>query len=212
MSSYCTISDVYRWIPRGSVQNPARLVDVDTTTDTLTLDGHGLESGDEVQFRPESGGALPTGLVEGTSYYALVTSESTFQVAASVGGPAIDLSGTPSNVLCVVQLPWAAWIEEASNEVECTMPAHVVPLSAPYPAVVVAYTAGLVAETALAYSGVASASIADRLTRVRAELATWRKQGVPIRGAVRPASSNLAIVGSRATDPRGWIPSGGGLP
>jgi hypothetical protein len=207
MSSYCTQTDVYRWIPRGSVQNPAPLVsDVNTTTDVMSLDGHGFADDDELIFRAESGGTLPTGIVAGTTYYAIVVTDATFSVAATAGGSAINLSGSGTNFSVGIQAPWAAWIVDASGEIDNTLPAHVVPLSAPYPPVVVSYAAGLVAEMALAWSGVVSNGLNDRMVRVRSEVALWRKNGLPMRGTNAPSNSaNMAIsAGSTSVDPRGW--------
>lgn len=214
MSSYCTVSDVYRWIPRGSVQNPARLISgINTSTETLELDAHGFDTDDELVFRAESGGTLPTGITEGTTYYAIPVTDATFQVSASAGGSAVNLGGSPVNVVVICRAPWSKWIEEASNELECTMPSHVVPLSTPYPAIVVAYVAGLVAEKALAWAGVQSSGVAARMVNTRNELKEWRQRGVQIRGTGAPVSSQLAVVGSVSpTDPRGWTPTGGGLP
>jgi len=207
MSSYCTIKDVYRWVPRGSIQNPARLVsDINTTTDLMSLDGHGFLDDDELIFRAESGGTLPTGIVEGTTYYAIVVTDATFQIAASAGGSAINLSGTGTNVSVIIQAPWSDWITEASGEVDNTLPAHVVPLSSPYPPVVIAYVAGLVAEKALAWSGVTNSGVAARLVELRKELALWRKNGLPMRGTSAPTTNaNMAIsAATTSTDPRGW--------
>lgn len=213
MSSYCTISDVYRWIPRGSVQNAARLIGgINTTSETLELDGHGFEADDALTFRAEAGGTLPTGITEGTTYYAIPVTDSTFKVATTPGGSAVNLGGSPVNVVVICQAPWSTWIEEASNEIECTLPAHVVPLSEPYPAVVVAYAAGLVAEKALAWAGVQSTGLQQRMVNTRNELREWRSKGLPVRGTAGAAqmSANLAVTSSYSgADPRGWVGRGG---
>jgi len=196
------------------VQNSARLIaEIIIASNVFVLDGHGFETNDLVTFRAESGGTLPGNIVEGTTYYAIPLTDATFQVSASSSGAAVDVTGSPVNVVVIAQAPWSTWIEEASNEVECTMPAHVVPLTAPYPAIVVAYVAGLVAEKALAWAGVASASVAERLKTTRQELKEWRTRGVSIRGDVVPGHAQLAVVGTVSpSDPRGWTPTDGGLP
>lgn len=216
MSSYCETGDVYRWIPPGSVQPPVRLIsNVATGTEILTLNGHGFVTGDLVTFRAEAGGSLPDPIVVGTTYYVIVLTDSTFSVTATAGGVAIDLTTEGENVVIVRQLPWTQWIAEASNEIECTLPAHAVPLdvdpvTGTYPAIVVAYTAGLVAEKALAFAGVSSVGISERLRNVRNELSAWRK-GIPIRGDVVPPRTNLAIrSGATDADPRGWSSRGDG--
>ena len=102
------------------------------------------------------------------------------------------------------------WIEWASNEIECTLPSAAVPLETPYPAVVVSYCAGLVAEQALVATGVgASPGFSERMDRVRNELREWRSKGIVIRGEDRPASANSAVSSTAtASDSRGWASRG----
>jgi hypothetical protein len=176
----------------------------------MTLNGHGFELNAVLLFRAESGGSLPTPLVDGTSYYAIPLTDSTFSVSATEDGTAINLTSAGSNIIVVSQLPYDTWIEEASNWVECNLPAHVVPLSAPYPAVVVGVTADLAAARALAYVGHSNADLSLREERAQRRLAQWVK-GIPVRGGIVPASANLSIVAtSTTTDPRGW--GTGGIP
>lgn len=210
MSAYCDLADVFAWIPAEAVQHRARLVaSVATTTNTLTLDGHGLVNDSPVMFRAEAGGSLPSPLVAGTTYYAIRLGASTFQVAGSVGGAAIDLTTIGENVVAVIEPPWSEWIEAASNELECTMPAHAVPLAGPYPAIVRSFCAGIVAEKALGWAGVSSTGLDGRMGGVRKELEKWRSQGIPIRGAIIPPSTNLSVRGAAtSTDSRGWASRG----
>jgi len=214
MSAYCTMSDVWGWIPRGIVVNPTQLIgSVAAGTDIITLDGHGLADGDEVTFRAESGGTLPGGITAGTTYYAQVLTDATFKVSATAGGAAVDILSAGTNVLMISQLPWTSWIAKASNEIECTLPSAAVPLTAPYPAVVTDYTAGLVAERALAASGVGAApGFTERMNRVRNELREWRAKGIVVRGAAQPTATNKAISsGAIAADSRGWANRGDGV-
>lgn len=61
----------------------------------VTFAAHGLSPGAAVRFGTT--GALPTGLAALTTYYVRdVLSTSTFTLAASVGGPAVNTSGTQS--------------------------------------------------------------------------------------------------------------------
>lgn len=60
----------------------------------VTWTGHTLQNGDEVVFTTT--GALPTGLTAGTTYYVINQASNTFQVSATVGGSAINTSGTQS--------------------------------------------------------------------------------------------------------------------
>lgn len=210
MADYCAQADVYRWIPPGSIPNPARLIsDVATGTEIMTLDGHGFIDDLELIFRADAGGTLPSPLVAGTTYYAIVVTDSTFQVSASAGGAAVNLTTAGTNVLVISELPWADWITRASARMDDTMPSHSVPLDAPYPEIVVHYTAGLVAQMAMHYSGQDSAGVQAALDRAYKDLDRWRK-GATIRGTVVPSEANLAISsGVTSTDPRSWIPSAG---
>lgn len=56
--------------------------------------GHGLDDGDP--FVPTTDGALPTGLVSGTTYYVKAVDADTFQLAATPGGTAITTTGSQS--------------------------------------------------------------------------------------------------------------------
>lgn len=60
--------------------------------------GHGLEAGSPIQF--STTGALPTGLVVGTTYYVIAAGLTAdhFSVAATPGGTAIVTSGTQNGV------------------------------------------------------------------------------------------------------------------
>lgn len=60
----------------------------------ITWTGHGLANGTPVVFTTT--GALPTGLTSGTTYYVINAATDTFQVAATVGGTAINTSGSQS--------------------------------------------------------------------------------------------------------------------
>ena len=55
---------------------------------------HGLLNGNPVVFT--TSGALPTGLTAGATYYVINRTTDTFQVSATVGGTAINTSGTQS--------------------------------------------------------------------------------------------------------------------
>ena len=67
----------------------------DNTTDTFTLAAHGLANGTPVQVR-NSGGALPAGLSIDTEYYIINTAANTFQLSATVGGAAINITDNGS--------------------------------------------------------------------------------------------------------------------
>jgi fibronectin-binding autotransporter adhesin len=68
---------------------------IDTALDTVTVAGSSFSDGDVVTF----GGTAPGGLATGTVYYVRDVSGTTFKVAATSGGPAIDItSAGTSNV------------------------------------------------------------------------------------------------------------------
>lgn len=78
-------------VPTATGWPVARACTMDISTDYVTLAGHGYTNAEKVIFN--STGTLPTGLVDGTTYYVRDKTTDTFKVEASVGGGAIDLSG-----------------------------------------------------------------------------------------------------------------------
>ena len=191
---YCTRQDVFKWFQGGRFSSPARVVShVNLSENTLTVDGHCLELNGNVSFRADAGGALPKPLEAGKVYYAIPVSDSAFSVAEDPDGSPIDITTVGSNVLAITELPWDSWIETATSELECTMPAHIVPLKEPYPAIVVRFTAGLVAEMAMDFTGVSSDRVTERLDRVRAELKEWRR-GISIRGPIEPKQAQVPLL------------------
>lgn len=66
---------------------------VDTSTDRVTVTGHGLGNTTEIRF---SGSDLPAPLVAGTWYYVRSGTANDFQVAATSGGAAINLTSAGS--------------------------------------------------------------------------------------------------------------------
>lgn len=74
--------------------------DVNTTTNVITEASHGFVTGQKIKYE-NGGGADITGLVDGTTYYAIVLTANTFKVAATAAdafaGTAIALTGTGNN-------------------------------------------------------------------------------------------------------------------
>lgn len=62
----------------------------------VTWTGHNFLAGSPVVFTTT--GALPTGLTAGTTYYVVNPASNTFQVSATVGGAAINTTGSQSGV------------------------------------------------------------------------------------------------------------------
>lgn len=211
-ASYCVASDLYaHGLPRGAVANPARLAaSALASTDEITLDEHGLEADQRVTFRTEGDdGALPAPLVEGTTYYAIPRTDSTFALAATAGGSAINLTADGENVLVVVPLPIAESIAWASRVIDESLPEHVVPLVAPYPEIVVMTCAELAAGKLSGRDGFVAKPLADIVDAATKRLARWAA-GVPIRGENAPEPAGLAVTATTPyLDSRGWNKFGG---
>jgi hypothetical protein len=75
----------------------------------VTWNSHGLPNGSSLTL--STTGALPTGLTAGTTYYVVGAAANTFNLAATLGGTAINTTGSQSGVhtaiqdLCVVVSP-----------------------------------------------------------------------------------------------------------
>jgi hypothetical protein len=212
---YCSASDLYAYgIPYGGLPNPGRLVAaVNTTTNVFSLDGHGFATNTELLFRAESGGSLPSPLAEGTTYYAIVVSDSAFKVSTSSGGSALDITTAGSNTIVVSPLPVDEWIEWASRYIDSHLTGHMVPLSEPIDVVIKAAAADLAATRGLALTGGGTVDLSAKQAQVQDQLRTWLK------GHVLPAASghrsgNLsAWRNALSSDSRGWDTSGdGGIP
>lgn len=88
--SYDGTNLVYRTTPvvTISIATPA----------VITLNGHGFIAGEPVTF--QTTGTLPTGLTLGTTYYVISAglTANTFEVSETLGGAAVNTSGTQSGV------------------------------------------------------------------------------------------------------------------
>jgi len=188
------------------------LVEVTVASDLMTLDGHGLADDDALLFRAEGGGSLPAELVAGTTYYAIVVTSSTFQVSATAGGAAIDLTTAGARVVVVRTLPITQSIQYASAMVDDFLIAHQ-PVLDPIPTIVRTVTARLAVVQLLSDAHAISDEAADDRNEVTARMLDRWKKGLAVRGPNAPAAANRASVAiANAVDPRGWIPTGGTLP
>jgi microcystin-dependent protein len=70
----------------------------------VTWTGHSFENGDPIVLTTT--GALPTGLTAGTTYYIVNKAANTFQLSATVGGAAINTSGTQSGTHTGIHAPY----------------------------------------------------------------------------------------------------------
>lgn len=85
-------------IPRApSVRLSAdRAVAADAATDRISLANHGLNAADEVRL---VAGTAPGGLALNTTYFVLNPTAGDFQLAATAGGPALDLTSAGSGLV-----------------------------------------------------------------------------------------------------------------
>ncbi len=213
MAGYCTRADLYSFgLPRGTIPNPGRLLlSVDAGADRLLLGDHGFALNDPVSFRAELGGALPSPLVAGVQYFAIPVTDDLFQVSATSGGAAINLTTAGSEILVMSPLPVDSAIDWGKEAIDQVLIAHAVPLEAPYPPIVVMTNAELAAAKLGFFSGAGSKSLADMLASANTRLEKWAK-GVPLRGANVKSDdrTNLAVSASVPyADRRGWSRFGG---
>ena len=197
----------------GSLPNVARLIaSVSAASEILTLDGHGLELNQELTFRAESGGSVPSPVVAGTTYYAIPLTSDTFQITASISGPALNITTAGSNLLVIPEMPWAGWIDECSAMVDQTLPGHVVPVevdpvTGKYPEPVRLYCAALLAMRALAHVGASTAAVQSQMEFWNKQTDKWAKGGI-IRGTNAPRVANIAALNPPTSDARGWSTDG----
>lgn len=204
MVAYATRADVYKYgFSRGTLGNPGRLVaSALASTNVLTLEGHGFETDDEILLRAESGGSLPSPLVAGTAYYAIRLTDSTFSVATTPGGTAVNLTTDGESVVVSAALPFDEVLEFYSRFVDDFLPAHLVPLAEPYPVTVTATVAELAAKKLQLIAGQTSDAIDAVELAAKARLERWAK-GLRIRDPKAATSANLALARS-GNGNRGW--------
>lgn len=91
---------VLHWVT--SIKSTAQAItSVDATANTFTKVGHGLVADQVVQVT-NAGGGLPTGLAVDTDFYVIATSSSVFQLAATAGGVAINISDAGTGTQSVI--------------------------------------------------------------------------------------------------------------
>ncbi|MEU9921875.1 hypothetical protein AB0H51_11360 [Streptomyces griseoluteus] len=78
------------WAPLNGTAHA--VATADATGNTLTSAGHGLATGARVLVYSLMDEALPGGLTEGTVYYVVGATTNAFQLSATSGGAAIDLT------------------------------------------------------------------------------------------------------------------------
>jgi hypothetical protein len=197
-------------LPPGMLSHRARLcASVLASTDVFELDNHGLSTDKAISFRIEDGGSMPAPLVAGTTYYAIVLSDSTFKVAATVGGAAINLSTDGASVLLITELPVLRTMERYSRFVDSFIP-HAAPLQPPYPPEIIAIVCELSATKLMGMEGQRSEALDRAELAAKAQLERFAK-GVTIRDARATSPTNTAYSES-VVDPRGWGAGGETIP
>jgi hypothetical protein len=79
---------------------PSAIASVNTSTDTITLTTHGLDDGDPVRFISTTLSSFG-GISWGVVYYVVNKTTDTFQVEASVGGGAINITSFSGTVYVI---------------------------------------------------------------------------------------------------------------
>jgi hypothetical protein len=85
-------------IPASPVNAPVTKTflpaNVNTITDVITIASHGFIDNTPIIFK--STNALPSGIVENTTYYVINATLNTFQISTSIGGSAVDITSIGS--------------------------------------------------------------------------------------------------------------------
>lgn len=211
---YCDRSDVTKRLPLGAIASASGVIaSTQAGANTLTFDGHGLETGDAIVMRALDGGTMPAPLISGTRYYANRVSNSEFEVAATPGGAAIDITTAASSVAITREPDFDEAIEFYSRWADGFFPAHIVPFEPPIHALVRGLVADLAAKRIMNVGGQDSAVINSVELAAKAQLERYAA-GLVLRGSPSVTSNaNLAVVSSLPSvgDPRGWG-TGGTLP
>jgi hypothetical protein len=98
----------------GTGITTGRTVVSDVSADTLTLTAHGLANNTPVSF---SSLGTTTGVSLWTIYYVVSATANTFQVALTVGGAAINLTGTGGNMT----LRYPSFVTAVNTNVDVTI-------------------------------------------------------------------------------------------
>lgn len=208
---YATRSDVFKYATnRANLASPGRVVaSVDVATNSIELDSHGFEDNDRVTFDPCEGGSLPAPLTAETQYFVKRANQSRFRVSLTSGGADVDLTSIGAGGFAVaIELPFDAVLEYCSRWVDTLIPAHAVPLVAPYPNVVTVTVAELAARKLMHLAGHRSESVDEYEALARERLKDWAR-GIRIADPIvrDNVQTNLAVKGrSSATQlsARGW--------
>jgi|TARA_Y100000289_G_scaffold53749_1_gene55858 hypothetical protein len=84
---------------------------VDVGADTLTSNSHAFTNGDRVNIT-STGGSVPGGLAAGTQYFVVGTTANTFQLSATEGGSAVNITDSGSGT---IQVSHVKYLTAGSN-------------------------------------------------------------------------------------------------
>ena len=220
MTAYTTRSSVNERLPPGAIGSESGLVASSLAgSDTITLDGHGFETGDPMTVRAVDGGSLSAPLASSTTYYAIRLSNAEFKLATSEvnaqAGTAINLTTNAISMVIIVEPDFEYWIDRYSRWADTFFPGHQVPFASatadpPTPGLVEMLVADLVAKRMFNVGGQQSETLKEMELAAGVQLARFAA-GLPLRDAAATGSANKAITSSHAStaDPRGWAGSSG---
>jgi hypothetical protein len=93
----------------------------DRDSDDFIAGGSTFANDDAVRLVKQTGTALPGGFTAGTTYYVINVSGDTFQLAATIAGPAVDVTSTGGGVICMqvghVIDDGDGWTATAANDI-----------------------------------------------------------------------------------------------
>lgn len=88
--------------------------------DTVTVTAHGYADGQKIVFQS---GYVPSGLSANTTYYVRDATTSTFKVAASLGGSALDITGDSASIVVgkVIEVAAGGGVNLSAGAVACSL-------------------------------------------------------------------------------------------
>jgi hypothetical protein len=202
---YAVRGDLYRYgLQRGALANPGRLVSaVDVNTNVLTLEDHGFDLDSPLLLRAEAGGSLGAPLVADTRYYAIPVTDSTFQISATAGGSAVNITTAGESMVVSSPLPVDELLEFYSRMVDDWCTPHETPFTSPYPPIVIGVVAELTAKRLMLMTGQTSIAMSEIEAQAQKQLDRWSK-GIPIKDSKATPKANLSVAQGVTADARGW--------
>ena len=148
---------------------------------------------------------MPAPLVADTAYYAIPVNGDAFQVSATPGGSAIDLTTAGSRFVVIAPINYSASIAFASRLIdELTVGQVVLRAGEPIPEIIKMVCAQIAVGQLALISGSVSTSLAEIVKGAKSLLDGWAK-GQPLRAENRSAAANVAASASVPyLDSRGW--------